>query len=242
MAVTTPCSNCSSSAVHSASQATVAAARDEAKGIVLRIVPDGDPVNPREWDNLGTMVCWHRRYQLGDPNPFRKPRNFLEGLAVEFGMDERRAERIRDDELLDYIERHAIVLPLYLYDHSGLAMATGTQAFRAIDPVGWDWGQVGWIYASKARVRQEYNAKKVTKRIRQRVIQVLQGEVECYGQYLAGEVYGYVVEREVACPACGQMRTELVDCCFGFYGDDPRKNGMKEQLEEEYHPLLEVLE
>lgn len=32
----------------------------------LRLEIDLDPENPREWSNLGTMVCRHRRYLLGD--------------------------------------------------------------------------------------------------------------------------------------------------------------------------------
>lgn len=33
---------------------------------VLVIQPDDDPLNPREDDNFGKMVCFHRRYHLGD--------------------------------------------------------------------------------------------------------------------------------------------------------------------------------
>ena len=32
----------------------------------IRIMPDYDPSSPREWDNLGIMICSHRRYNLGD--------------------------------------------------------------------------------------------------------------------------------------------------------------------------------
>ena len=32
----------------------------------LEIFDDLDPTNPREFDNLGTMVCFHSRYILGD--------------------------------------------------------------------------------------------------------------------------------------------------------------------------------
>ena len=41
--------------------------REEYRGYTIRLVPDPDPENPREeWDNVGTMRCWHRRYNLGD--------------------------------------------------------------------------------------------------------------------------------------------------------------------------------
>jgi hypothetical protein len=38
----------------------------EYKGYKIKIVFDEDIWSPRDWDNLGTMVCWHRRYKLGD--------------------------------------------------------------------------------------------------------------------------------------------------------------------------------
>lgn len=35
----------------------------------LRIFQDEEPESPRKWDNFGHMVCWHRRYELGDLEP-----------------------------------------------------------------------------------------------------------------------------------------------------------------------------
>jgi hypothetical protein len=46
----------------------------EYKGHTINIFPDGDAPNPRkEFDSLGTMVCFHRRYNLGDRHEFRDP-------------------------------------------------------------------------------------------------------------------------------------------------------------------------
>lgn len=67
--------------------------------LTLRIEHDTDPESPRDWDNLGTMVCWHRRYKLGDEQPNCRPDEFE-------------------------IPKGAIYLPLYLYDHSGITMNT----------------------------------------------------------------------------------------------------------------------
>jgi hypothetical protein len=33
----------------------------------LKILPDEDPTSPREFDNLGIMVCFHGRYDLAEP-------------------------------------------------------------------------------------------------------------------------------------------------------------------------------
>lgn len=34
----------------------------EQDGFVGRIFQDEDPTSPKDWDQLGTFVTWHRRY------------------------------------------------------------------------------------------------------------------------------------------------------------------------------------
>jgi hypothetical protein len=166
--------------------------------VILEIVQDDTPDNPRTWENLGTMVCWHRRYTLGDDHHYRNPQAFSH----------------------DIYDRNAVILPLYLFDHSGLSISTRSGAFRACDPAGWDWGQVGYIYAMKDTVRQEFGAKHLARRLRNRVEELLRGEVAVYHQYLHGEVYGFTLtDRETG---------ETIDSCWGFYGENPWTNGMAE--------------
>ena len=47
-------------------------------GRKLRLVIEQDqfPEDPRSWDNLGTMLCCHREYQLGDCNSNRETKRF----------------------------------------------------------------------------------------------------------------------------------------------------------------------
>ena len=138
----------------------------EYKGYIIEVFHDENPESPRNFDNLGTMVCFHKKYQLGDPHSYSK------------------------DELLDMVENDDyIAIPLYLYDHGGLTMNTG--GFEHIDSLRWDWGLVGYILVSKEKVREEFRCKRIGKRIRQRVYKILEAEVEEYDAYLRGEVYGY---------------------------------------------------
>lgn len=47
----------------------------------LLVVNDSDPLNPRvDCNTLGRMVCWHSRYQLGDPHDYDEPKGFLSDL------------------------------------------------------------------------------------------------------------------------------------------------------------------
>lgn len=172
----------------------------EKNGCTIHIYQDESPESPREWDNLGTMVCFHRRYNLGDEN-------------TEFDNS--------PELLIEFLKQNKgkiIYLPLYLYDHSGISMSTG-RGYPFNDP--WDSGQVGYIYVTYEKIRKEYRCKHVTKKLVNRVIEYLRGEVETYDQYLTGDVYGY----DVTCNQCG----ESIDSCWGFYGTNWKENGLLEQ-------------
>lgn len=43
--------------------------------------------SPREWENMGTMVCWSRRYNLGDSHNYSEPREFLEDTVLEINAE-----------------------------------------------------------------------------------------------------------------------------------------------------------
>lgn len=177
------------------------------EGVTVEIHQDEDPMNPRrEWDNLGTMVCWHRRYNLGD-------RQIKDG---EYASPEAILADIESQE-----GELAVVLPLYLYDHSGITMSTSTAMFSAIDRDRWDWGQVGFIYVSKAKVREEYGARGTDKDVAERATGCLVGEVATYDQFLTGDCYGYVVKKD----------GEFLDSCWGFLGhsdEDPYGSALLE--------------
>jgi hypothetical protein len=177
----------------------------------LRIVQDDSPMNPRQWDNMGTMICFHRRYTLGDDHEFAVDdysgwNELREGILKKFGKDSE-------------------ILPLYLYDHSGITM--NTTGFSC----PWDSGQVGFIVASANDIRDTYGVKRLTAKQRRKAIDRLQCEVKTYDEYLTGEVYGYVLENDEG---------EEEDSCYGFFGRDPFTNGMADNLPEKYHDLLKA--
>jgi len=192
----------------------------------LKIEADDTPTSPREWCNLGTMVCFHSRYNLGDKHNYRDADEFMCSLLQEAGdmswmeaeafMDkayrqavcdlsdtQRSIDRRKHELVMEKIQLNIVLLPLFLYDHSGLTMMTSGFSCR------WDSGQVGWIYTTKERILAEYGGKYLTKKLRARAEGVLRSEVKVFDQYLSGEVYGYVLEGPD-----GDL-----DSCWGFYGD-----------------------
>lgn len=101
-------------------------------------------------------------------------------------------------------DKSLICLPIYLYDHSGITI--NTTGFSC----PWDSGQVGVIYCTKADAIREFGNKVCTAKVRDKALKVLKAEIEELDQYIQGDVYGY----QVFDPS-----GEVVDSCWGYYGD-----------------------
>jgi|GEM_PF-5179386 len=73
----------------------------------LSIVQDEDPLNPRlDYDNLGKMICFHKRHNLGDEHNI-DPSDFN-------GWDEMEEHLTKEHDAV-------IILPLYLRSTTILA-------------------------------------------------------------------------------------------------------------------------
>ena len=131
-------------------------------------------------------------------------------------------------ELFSLVEQMEgmVILPLYLYDHSGITM--NTTGFSC----PWDSGQVGWIYADKRRIEAEYG--KVTPETMEKARQVLEGEVKSYDYFLTGQCYGFQLFREDV----------EVDSCWGFLGEiRDVQDDVKSYLPEDCDPaIVELLQ
>lgn len=167
-------------------------------GRTAKVYVHENPCNPRtEFDNLFTMTCSHRRYKFGDeafePDNYSGWNDLHQSLVKERGA--------------------AVILPLYIYDHSGITISTS--------PFGcpFDSGQVGFIWATRDTILREYSRKRLTSGLRDLARRYARGEVEVYDMYLRGEVYGYILENK---------NGEEVDSCWGFFGLDTIKETLKE--------------
>jgi len=191
------------------------------KNCTIKLIYEECPMSPREWCNIGKMVCWHRRYNLGDEKPGVTPEEYLERLACERDVRLRkwadlresahhrycerdmtmiRIERVYQEHLKRALDEHFYILPLYLYDHSGVSISTGPFSCP------WDSGQVGFIYCSADRAQKEIGPQ-----FRSKIEECLKSEVETYDAYLRGLVVGYVAE---------DPDGEHIGSCWGFYPDD----------------------
>jgi hypothetical protein len=144
------------------------------------------PESPREWDNLGKMVCFHKRYSLGDKHNYNP--NDYESF-----------EELKKDILKN--EKVGVILPLYLYDHSGISISTSSFSCP------WDSGQIGFIYTTREEILKNFRGKILTQKLKTSVEQILEKEVETYTKYIEGEVYSFEVLKD----------DERIEYCGGYY-------------------------
>lgn len=148
------------------------------KGHNISVCYDECAESPREWDNLCVIHVAHRNYGFGDEN-------YSDNESIQ---EARREAKANGD----------IILPLYMYDHSGITISTSPFSCR------WDSGQVGFVQIPKEKVLEEFSAKIFHKKLKEKVIELAQGEVETLDKYLRGEVYGFIVDKNG-------------DSCWGYY-------------------------
>jgi hypothetical protein len=158
---------------------------EEYKGYQIKFEQETRAESPREMmDELARMICFHKRYFLGDKHD----------MSIE--------------ELLEVVARDDVVaMPLYLYDHSGLAMSTSrTWPFDC----PWDSGQVGYIYATYEEVLNWFGGTEMTEELKARALDSMESEVRTYNSYLAGDVWMWQVEKDDV----------FIEGVGGYYGWD----------------------
>lgn len=165
------------------------------RGHTIKILQDENPMDPREYsDHLGITAFSHKRYTIGDSDH-----------GVDF------SDFTSWDDVETFIRRKlkgVLIMPVYMYDHSGQTIST-----EYVYPYNdrWDAGQLGFIFTTKARIREWYGKKAVSKKSLKRAEKMLLGEIEELDQYMRGDVYGYVIE---------DKEGNDVESVWGFYGQD----------------------
>lgn len=120
-----------------------------------------------------------------------------------------------------------IGIRVFAYVHSGVYIkAADENPFHC----PWDSGQSGVAYMTLGDALKEFGTKEdklacamdpkaLTPQTRERVIACLKGEVETFGQYLSGDVYGVVIKTKGG---------KEIDSCWGFFGLDYTREQARE--------------
>lgn len=176
----------------------------------LIIESDPDVENPRKNDNLWTLVCAHRRMNLGDHQ-----------LPSADGFEEvvQKAGHTLADCLLS---------PVYMFEHGNVAFSRHNFHDR------FDSGQLGQAFVPLSVLKENYGED--TPETREQALVTLDNELSEYQDYVNGEGYAFRVETQPVVVENGkEMDPEddewtYKDGCSGFLGSDPRTNGMMDYL------------
>lgn len=153
--------------------------------------------------------------------------DFIEGNEHQIDDDLAYAllDAMMPDELLKLAHEFNLILPIYLYDHSGLSINTTGFSCK------WDSGKVGYIYVSHKDIESKYG--NLSEESIERAKSCLMAEVKEYGSYLCGDCYGFRLLE----------KGEEIDSCWGFIGDfDEIKEAVASNLPENHRDMVNELE
>ena len=171
------------------------------------IVQDTNPTDPREWDNITTIICFHNRYTIGDKHEY-KSNNYN-------GWQELKEQIESDYKVL-------MIKPLYMYDHSGITISTSPFSCR------WDSGQIGWVIIDEKRL--QYITGDASGHNETNLEEIIDSEIKTYDKYITGDCYGYKIYEVEVCDKGHEHKTEL-DSCWGYYDEDDCESEAKGIIE-----------
>ncbi len=122
------------------------------EGHTIEVDYDSDPINPREDDNLCVFHIAHKQYNFGDKN-----------YAYYDDIKDAEKEAIRNID---------IVLPLYMYDHSGITISLSPFTCQ------FDSGQVGFVQIHRKKILENFGKKRLSKALKQKALDIAKLEVE----------------------------------------------------------------
>jgi len=171
---------------------------------VIKIEKEIDSESPRDWEPIGTIVCWDNYNSYGDEHEYDSPRAFIHevfGLFTNIDTDELTNEQFVQCETV--ANANNIILPVFKYEHSDVTISTTPRSCK------FDSGQIGYIFVSK-----EYSVEPISHKRHKEINNILENEITVYNQYINGDMYWYSVDKVE-----GDEET-YIDSCGGFYGYD----------------------
>jgi hypothetical protein len=154
---------------------------------------DYEANNPREWSVFSRLFCWHPNYILGDEQFVN-----AEGRGA---VDKGGAQFETIEDVYNHIvEQGGVnIIPLFLYDHSGISLIAGptietlspedvsTAGRNLFDSAGWDTSWVGFAFTTPQSIAESRCPE-------DEIDALMRDEIRIYSSYLRGEVYFYCVE------------------------------------------------
>ena len=142
------------------------------KDKLVKIVVDEYPEDVfNDWDSLGHIVGFHRRYNFGkkdDIKRFKTPEDFEEFRKENKG--------------------NITVYNLYMYEHNRISLSVDESRPYPFN-CRWDSGQLGYLYVLHNEAREWYGKKRLNKKLWGQIKKHVEQELKDYTNYINGEVY-----------------------------------------------------
>ena len=167
--------------------------------------PDPEATNPRELDNLGTILITPNKSQ------WVANRDSAVDTSIPLGKNPHEHwENLRREQLKLKESDIAIAYPVTKYEHGAISLSLGYKS-------GFDYTVSGFIYVTKEQVRECYGVKRITKGILEQAKNCMQSELDMLSSWLNGDCYGwYIKEYALDDDGLDWEEADTLDSCWGY--------------------------
>ena len=187
--------------------------------VQAELVYDHDATNPRDGDNLGTiLIAPNKVHWIAN-------RDSAVDISIPQGNNPfKHWENIRREQLKIKKSEIAIAYPVTKYEHGGISLSLGYKS-------GWDYTVSGFIYVTKEQVRECFGVTRITQSIIARAESCLQSELDMLTAWLNGECYGwYITEYALTDDGLEWEEVGILDSCGGYFDQDQALDDLADMI------------
>lgn len=193
---------------------------NETEKLFVQVETDDWAENPREWDNLWTILTWTRKYDSIDSNQFRDLEEFLLSHLTEKQLRNLYKGNPSTKEFFERIQKRLydlgyLVEPISKYEHGQVVFSAGVSQ-------GWDYGVVGLAMVNIDDIKKEYETTVLSKGLKEKIHAILVDELDTYNSWANGYVYTV---------ALMDFDGDIVDSLGGMIGYDTEEDMIKEFID-----------
>ena len=193
-------------------------------------------MNPRTHENLGKLICFHKRHSLGDKHNYDSVSDLFSALIrniypTEAGFERAFSKCSSESDFIKLIKRKYLILPVYMLDHSGIWLQTYPFSGHS-----WDSGLVGYIFANHRDVKELYDIRKLSQKYLEMAEDRLIGEVYEYANFIVGNVFNFKL--------IDKSDGSIIDLCDGIIAEELSeiKRILKCFISDDFDELIDNLE
>ena len=184
------------------------------------LIYDQHATNPRECDNLGTILIAPSKAHWIATSP-----DDIVDTSIPFGNNPHEHwDNIRRDQLNLKKSDIAIAYPITQYEHGEISLQLGYKS-------GWDHSVVGFVYVTKETIRKCYGVNRITKSIIERAENHLRDELGTLTHWLNGDCYGWrIKEYALTDDGLDWKEVDTLDACWGYFDKEQALDDMQDML------------